>query len=199
MKSLAALALSGLVGLALPIAPAPAQIAPRQSNELATPRPPANAVTGAESQIRLGGGQPAGQQPAGGGKMMTSITPPETIRIMKGVGFSGLEPHKFENQDHVMATIDGTNTFIWHENCADKGGCATLWFMVNFGKQESGQDYINSYNGAMYYTKLYTTKSGDLILTMAMPLAGGVTEAHVEFIGRLWVRVFKEALEYKPS
>lgn len=196
MNRIAVLVLSSLAVLASPAGGPLAQTAPQAPTGAAAPGP-----AGTAGQIRLGGSgqQGGGAQPAEAGKIMTVITPADTLRIMKDVGFSGLEPYRSGNEEHVVATIDGTGTFIWHENCKENVGCGTLWFMVNFGQQEVTDEYINSYNLSMYYTKLFKNSKGALVLTMAMPLAGGVTEAHVEYLGRLWIRVFKEALQYKPS
>ncbi len=194
MNSLAAALLTGLVVTLTTVIAPWAQTFPSSENSRVGNRTPGDT----SNQIRLG--QPSGAgQPAQGSNLLTTITLDATLRIMRGIGFSNIEIYRSGESASIKASIDDTDTYIWHENCKNNA-CVTLWFAVNLGRQDAiDAAWMNDYNRNTLYTKMFTNPNDELMLTLAGSLYKGVTEDHIRSLGELWIMVFKEALEYKPK
>ena len=202
MRSFAAALILASALMPLAHTASPAQTSPSPWTGTASSSDPvANPLS---NQIRVGpsgGGQAGGGQaaPPVAGPLLMTITPDTTMRILKGVGFTDVELYKDGESVAVKVTGAEVDSYVWHENCKN-GQCVTLWFVCNYGKQESiDAAFINDYNLNTIYTKMSISGSGDLLLSMAGSLYNGVSEAHVRGLGELWLTILKEAMEYKPK
>ncbi|TDR89223.1 YbjN domain-containing protein [Enterovirga rhinocerotis] len=187
-----------MVALVAGLAPALAQTATGgdpsdAASQLRLDRPVGGGGSGGGS-----GGSPAPAAPRASG-LVTDVSAEDVVRIMRDVGFKSTTVETNKAGSYVKAQIDETDTFIFLENCND-GRCVSLLFTVYLGRQDSvDETFINDYNRNTIYTKLAKDKDGELQLMLPASLYKGVSEEHVRSLGELWISVFKEALEYKPS
>lgn len=158
-------------------------------------------------QIRLdrpvGGGQGGGggggsPSPAPSGLVM-DLSVDEVLAMMQGLKYSAVSIEKGKTSSYIKAMIDDQPTYVFLNNCTDSR-CRALYFVVYLGNQSSVTDaFIHDYNRNTMFTKMAKDKDGDLMITMGVSLARGVSQDHVRLMCESWISYFHEALAYKPE
>lgn len=141
------------------------------------------------------GGGP--QQP--GSVLINGTTPEQTAEVLKAAGYENVEIYTGQSgSKHASGVTSGQTVSAIHTNCKD-GMCATVLFLVNFGKQDSiDANYMNSWHNDKLYSTLYQSKDGSLMLGWGIFL-GDTSMSHLRRSASIYATLVKDLLSYKPG
>lgn len=157
----------------------------------------------AQPQIQppSGGSAPPAQggPSAGGGVLINGSTPEQTAEILKAAGYTNVELYKGQSgAQHASGVTSGTTVSAIHTNCKD-GMCATVLFLVNFGKQDTiDAAYMNAWHNQKLYSTLYLSQDGSLMLGWAVFL-GDTSMSHLRRSAAIYATLVKDLLSFKPG
>lgn len=136
---------------------------------------------------------------AGGPATMVDVSPEETQRIFQNAGFDTVRRMKDEQggTDYLRLRAGDDDSFLFHMNCT-AGRCRSLLFTAFLSRRRGASlDFVNAYNTKTLHTKMSRNAAGEIVLTMAASLDGGVTAEHLRSLGPFWTRVHRDALAWK--
>lgn len=172
--------------------------------------PTGNGETDTGNQIRLNpprGGDdgpslpsfpaPSGPGPSAGPATMSDISLREAQRIFEDAGFVSVRLVQDEKGDYLRLSLGGRDSFVFAMNCTN-GRCRSLMFMAFLAARRGASlNFVNDYNLKTLHTKMSKNAAGEIVLTMAASLTGGVTAQHLRSLGPFWDQVHRDALAWK--
>jgi len=146
-----------------------------------------------------GGGGGGGGQPAMLGPLLQGAVLDQTVQALKDAGYTEVEIYTARSgAKHVSGKVDGLLVSAIHLHCKDDK-CPALAFVFNFGQQDTiDAAYMNSWNLARLYARLYKDKEGSLILQQDV-LVFDVPLVYIKHTAQMYARLLKEVMQYKPD
>lgn len=144
--------------------------------------PPGDAADQTDNQIRLnppGGADGRPSFPSSSGGTIADISPQEAERVFEDAGFVSVRLVEDAKGDYLRLSLGGRDSFVFLMNCTN-GRCRSLMFTAFLNARRGASlAFVNAYNLKTLHKKMARNAAGEIVLTMATSLTGGVTEQHL--------------------
>lgn len=155
----------------------------------------------ASAQPRLPGqgGQTTPSTPQSG--VFQKVTAEQLLPIVRGLGFKAEIAQTNDATPKIVAEFWNADVYsgILLHQC-DQGGCFTMRFFVNLGKDQAvDANWISAWNLGMLFSKAVTLQDQSLVFLMDVSIAGGVTEDFLKSAVRTFIANVNYAPEFKPQ
>lgn len=146
-----------------------------------------------------GGGGGGGAAPAPSAELIRGTTLEITQKMLQEAGYTDVEIYAAQSgRKHVSGKTQGVLVSAIHMFCNEQGACPAVGYMVNFGAQDSiDAKYMNAWNEAKLYGRLYKIKDGTLFLQQDV-MVYDVSPAYIKHTAQMFGRLIKDLLEFKP-
>ena len=140
------------------------------------------------------------QSDSSGEQLINSITPEQTVQILKSTGFTNVEIYTDNSgKKHVKASGDGFNLSVVHQNCKSDG-CPFVTYIALFtGDEDHDVKWMNAWNSKVNFVTGFVGANGNLGFSMDVHFWGGVKPEFLGNSGKIFLNKLAQIKDFDPS
>lgn len=152
--------------------------------------------------------QPSGPPAAGPGtpaapsgtQLLNGTTVEITAEMLTEAGYTDVKIYEARSGNrHVSAKFDDVPMIAMHLHCREDKTCPAVGLVVIFGRQDSiDANYMNAWNTAKLYSRLYKDSDGDLLLQQDIYVRD-VPAVYLKHSAQMFGVLLRDLLKFQPG